>query len=70
LDALCRRFAIIGEALYQGNKINENLSITDKNKIISLRHIIVHDYDVVRAQDLWAIIINKYRYLGKKLKIF
>ena len=55
-DALCRRFAIIGEALYQADKLNLPLEITDKNKIISLRHIIVHDYDMVRAPDLWKII--------------
>ena len=57
-DALCRRFAIIGEALYQADKLNGPLAITDKSKIIGLRHIIVHDYDMVRAPDLWKIIIK------------
>ncbi len=57
-DALCRRFSIIGEALYQANKIDKELRITAKEKIMGLRHIIVHDYDLVRAADLF-IIINK-----------
>ena len=55
-DALCRRFSIIGEAIYQADKIDPSLSITDKNKIKGLRHIIVHDYDMVRATDLFMII--------------
>jgi uncharacterized protein with HEPN domain len=55
-DALCRRFAIIGEAIYQADKIDSNLAITDKAKIKGLRHIIVHDYDTVRPPDIWRII--------------
>ena len=55
-DALCRRFAIIGEALYQADKINNTIPISDKDKIKGLRHIIVHDYDMVRPSDLWRII--------------
>jgi len=41
--------------------------ITNKNKIIGLRHIIVHDYDVVRAADIWVIIQNQLP--GLKLEI-
>jgi uncharacterized protein with HEPN domain len=55
-DALCRRFAIIGEALYQADKIKNTIAISDKDKIKGLRHIIVHDYDMVRPSDLWRII--------------
>ena len=55
-DALCRRFSIIGEALYQADKLDNTIAISDKNKIKGLRHIIVHDYDMVRASDLWKII--------------
>ncbi len=32
-DALCRRFAIIGEALYKAEKLNGPLAITDKTKL-------------------------------------
>ena len=55
-DALCRRFAVIGEALYQANKIDATLAISEKAKIIGLRHLIVHDYDKVRPENLWIII--------------
>jgi uncharacterized protein with HEPN domain len=54
-DALCRRFAIIGEAMYQADKLEPTIKITDKSKIKGLRHIIVHDYDLVRATDLFTI---------------
>ncbi len=65
-DAVCRRFGIIREALYQADKLEKNLLITNKNKIIGLR-IIVHDYDVVRAADIWVIIQNQLP--GLKLEI-
>jgi uncharacterized protein with HEPN domain len=68
LDALCRRFSIIGEALYKANKTTPDLLITDKNKIIALRHIIIHDYDIVSASDLWLIIINKLPILKKEVE--
>lgn len=32
-DAVCRRFAVIGEALYQANKIKPDLIITDKKRL-------------------------------------
>ena len=47
VDAVERRLAIIGEALWQINKIEPSLSVTDQNKIIGLRHILVHDYDLI-----------------------
>ena len=55
-DALCRRFAIIGEAIYQINNLDRTINITDKHKIMGLRHIIVHDYDMVRPADIFLII--------------
>lgn len=41
-DAVCRRFGIIGEAMFQADKLEPQLAITDKKKIIGLRHIIIH----------------------------
>ena len=68
-DALCRRFAIIGEAIFQAHKINEHLAITDKHKIMGLRHIIVHDYDKVRPDSIWLIIINNLPLLKKEIAL-
>jgi uncharacterized protein with HEPN domain len=69
-DAVERRLAIIGEAVWQIDKPDKNFQLTDKRKIIGLRHILTHDYDVISADILWKIIeknlsvlkaeINKY----------
>jgi uncharacterized protein with HEPN domain len=66
-DALCRRFAIVGEAIFQADKIDSSIAITDKNKIKGLRHIIVHDYDLVRAADLFMIITKKLSLLKSEV---
>jgi len=54
-DAVERRLAIIGEALWKADKLDKTLNISSKNKIISLRHIIVHDYDIVEDSAIWII---------------
>jgi uncharacterized protein with HEPN domain len=69
-DAVERRLAIIGEAVWQIDKIDKDFQLTDKRKIIGLRHILTHDYDVISADILWKIMeknlsvlkteINKY----------
>jgi len=56
MDAIERRLSIIGEALYQANKMDKDLPITDKKKIMGLRHILVHDYDKVNPAILYTII--------------
>ncbi len=68
VDAICRRFTIIGEAVYQADKIDPELNIPDKNKIKGLRHIIVHDYDLVRPADLLKIITKKVPELKEEIK--
>lgn len=44
-DAVARRLSIIGEALSKAAKLNPTINVSHQKKIISLRHIIVHDYD-------------------------
>ena len=55
MDAVTRRLSIIGEALWNANKRDNTLAISNKHKIISLRHIIVHDYDIVDDSAIWII---------------
>lgn len=67
-DAICRRLSIIGEALYKAEKAGFNVSITDKKKIIGLRHLIVHDYDLIREENIYNIIIKKLPLLRKEVE--
>lgn len=57
-DAVERRLAIIGEAMYQINKIDKAILITNKPKIIYLRHILVHAYDLIEDATIWNIIFH------------
>lgn len=59
IDAVERRLSIIGEALWKASKIDPELVISDKKRIISLRHIIVHDYDLINDAAIWLICKNR-----------
>ena len=48
-----RCFQIIGEALFQIEKINPQIQIKNKQQIIKLRHILSHDYDLIDYARLW-----------------
>lgn len=64
-DAVERRLSIIGEALNKANKINDQLNISNKSKIIGLRHILIHDYNLIEDETIW-VICKKYLPLLKK----
>ena len=51
-----RGISIIGEALYKANKIEKNLSITNLKNIINMRHIVIHDYDMIESERLYITI--------------
>lgn len=57
-DAVERRLAIIGEALYEINKTEKQIPIINKSKIIRLRHILIHEYDLIEDATIWNIIHN------------
>lgn len=54
--AVERRLGIIGEAVWQITKIDKSIKVSDQQKIISLRHILIHDYDLIDKGSLWKII--------------
>jgi uncharacterized protein with HEPN domain len=68
-DAVERRVSIIGEAIWQANKINNNLLINDKEKIIGLRHILTHDYDLVNPEIIWKILEKNLPILKEEVEI-
>ncbi|HUZ59628.1 MAG TPA: HepT-like ribonuclease domain-containing protein [Hanamia sp.] len=54
--AVERGISIIGEALYKANKVEKNLAITNLKNIISMRHIVIHDYDMIESERLYITI--------------
>jgi uncharacterized protein with HEPN domain len=66
-DAVERRLAIIGEALWKIDKIDKDAAITDKQRIIGLRHILTHEYDLVNAEIIWKIIEQNLPLLKKEV---
>jgi uncharacterized protein with HEPN domain len=67
-DAVERRIAIIGEALWQADKMDRDIPVTSKPKIIGLRHIITHDYDMVNPEIIWKILENNLPVLKEEVK--
>lgn len=58
--AIERGISIIGEALYKGYKIEKNLPISNLKNIIDMKHIVIHDYDMIDAERLFITVKNTY----------
>ncbi len=67
-DAVERRFGIIGEALWKANKIMPSISVIDKTKIISFRHILIHEYDLIDDSTIYRIAKEKLPVLKEEIK--
>lgn len=53
-----RNIEIIGEAMNRILKISPNISITASRKIVDTRNYVIHSYDSLIPEILWAIVIN------------
>jgi uncharacterized protein with HEPN domain len=67
IDAVERRLAIIGEALWKASKKQPEILVTDQNKIIALRHILVHDYDMIDNASILKICNYNLEILKKEV---
>jgi uncharacterized protein with HEPN domain len=67
IDAVERRLSIIGEALWKVSKIEPDLLVTEQNKIIALRHILVHDYDLIDNASILKICNQKLKILKEEV---
>ncbi len=56
--AVERNLEIIGEAMSRILKINPQFSIDNVRKIVDTRNRIIHGYDTVSEEVLWAIIVS------------
>lgn len=68
-DAVERRLMIIGEAIFKSNQIDIEPKLSYYRNIIALRHILVHDYDIVEDEVIWDIIIIHLPLLKKEVEI-
>jgi uncharacterized protein with HEPN domain len=66
--ALERGISIIGEAIYQADKLQKNLAITHITRIKGTRHIIVHDYDVVDRIQIFSIAVKHLPLLKQEIQ--
>ena len=66
--AIEREISIIGEALNQALKIDNEISITDARKIVGTRNYVIHAYDSLRPEMLWEIVINDIPILKEEVK--
>lgn len=59
--------AIIGEATNRILKKNPNIRITKARKIVDTRNYLIHGYDSVSADMVWAIVINHIPLLKREV---
>ena len=53
-----RNIEIMGEAMNQALKIDRTLPITSARKVVDTRNFVIHAYDSLKPDILWAIVIN------------
>lgn len=67
--AIERNLEIIGEAMNRLLKLEPEISITDSRRIVGLRNQIIHGYDSVSDENVWAIVINHLPLLQKEVNL-
>jgi uncharacterized protein with HEPN domain len=70
IDAAELRLSIIGEAMWKISKLNPTVKVTDQKKIIGLRHILVHDDDLIDDASIWKIVHKNLNTLKEELEKF
>ena len=65
--AIERNLEIIGEAMNRVLAKEPNIPITDARKIVNLRNYVIHSYDNISHESIWAIIINHLPILQKDI---
>ncbi|MDE6718069.1 MAG: DUF86 domain-containing protein [Muribaculaceae bacterium] len=63
-----RNIEIIGEAMNRILRIHPDIEITSARKIVDTRNYVIHSYDSLIPEILWAIIINHLPLLESEIK--
>ena len=72
-DVIFRKFVernieIMGEAMNRALKIKSDIQITSARKIVDTRNYVIHAYDSLKPDILWAIVINHLPRLKQELE--
>ena len=62
-----RNIEILGEAMNRILKIEPEIKITSARKIVDTRNYVIHAYDSLKPDILWAIVINHIPRLKEEL---
>lgn len=65
--AIERNIEIIGEAVYRILNVSPEIKITNARKIVDTRNRIIHGYDTVSEDIIWAIVSNDLKKLRHEI---
>ena len=65
--AIERNIEIIGEAVNRILNVNPEIKITNARKIVDTRNRIIHGYDSVSEDIIWAIVSNDLKKLRQEI---
>ncbi|TVR41395.1 MAG: DUF86 domain-containing protein [Cryomorphaceae bacterium] len=65
--AIERNIEIIGEAVNRILQLNSEVSISSARKIVDTRNRIIHGYDSVSEEIIWAIVIRDLPHLESEI---
>ncbi len=63
-----RNIEIMGEAMNQALKISPNIPVTAARKIVDTRNFVIHAYDSLKPDILWAIVVNHLPLLKEEVE--
>ncbi len=64
-----RNIEILGEAMNRILKIDPSIPITSARKIVDTRNYVIHSYDSLKPDILWAIVINHIPKLKEEIEM-
>jgi uncharacterized protein with HEPN domain len=66
--AVERNLEIIGEATNRILAREPEIEISNARKIVNLRNFVIHSYDSISDENIWAIVINNLPALKKEIQ--